>query len=250
MSYFDPYILAKMRKMSYFDPYFSSKLGKMYSFDPLFDPCSVSSRGAVRSIPIRTPPPGPYTKRYIAIMSVQHQVLCDFKNYTVLFLSAHILILLGFYPAPEWVLPRHDGDYPSPISVEVDASAPVCTHTFAAVRFLWLSVIRDSLDAVLSTDAASTNMASARLVQGVRQVKPILSLDRTEARRRVLNLYKAWYRQIPYISEFCFHQWSSVVILTRNEIADNLAVPTRFLSSRLTVDNDSCSGVGDRLNEL
>ena len=33
---FDPYILAKMRKMSYFDPYFSSKLGKMYSFDPLF----------------------------------------------------------------------------------------------------------------------------------------------------------------------------------------------------------------------
>ena len=31
---FDPYILAKMRKMSYFDPYFSSKLGKMYSFDP------------------------------------------------------------------------------------------------------------------------------------------------------------------------------------------------------------------------
>ena len=36
MSYFDPYILAKIRKMSYFDPYFSSKLGKMYSFDPPF----------------------------------------------------------------------------------------------------------------------------------------------------------------------------------------------------------------------
>ena len=34
--YFNPYILAKMRKMSYFDHYFSSKLGKMYSFDPLF----------------------------------------------------------------------------------------------------------------------------------------------------------------------------------------------------------------------
>ena len=31
---FDPYILAKMRKMSYFDPYFSSKFGKMHSFDP------------------------------------------------------------------------------------------------------------------------------------------------------------------------------------------------------------------------
>ena len=60
--YFDPYILAKMRKMSYFDPYFSSKLGKMYSFDPLFYPCSVSSRRAVRSIPIRnlTEHPSPH----------------------------------------------------------------------------------------------------------------------------------------------------------------------------------------------
>ncbi|CAL1528667.1 unnamed protein product [Lymnaea stagnalis] len=42
-------------------------------------------------------------------------------------------------------------------------------------------------------------MATNRLVQqGVKQVKPLLSVDRTEARRRVLNLYKAWYRQIPY----------------------------------------------------
>ena len=47
--------------MSYIDPYFSSKLDKMYSFDPFFDPCSVSSRRAVRSIPIQNlteyPPP-------------------------------------------------------------------------------------------------------------------------------------------------------------------------------------------------
>ena len=63
---FDPYILAKMRKMLYFDPYFSSKLSKMYSFDPpFFYPCSVSSRRPVRSIPTRylteyppTPHPG------------------------------------------------------------------------------------------------------------------------------------------------------------------------------------------------
>ncbi|XP_050304832.1 NADH dehydrogenase [ubiquinone] 1 alpha subcomplex subunit 6-like [Anthonomus grandis grandis] len=33
----------------------------------------------------------------------------------------------------------------------------------------------------------------------VKQVKPILSLDKEEARKRVLTLYKAWYRQIPYI---------------------------------------------------
>lgn len=29
--------------------------------------------------------------------------------------------------------------------------------------------------------------------------KPIFSLNQLEARRRVLNLYRAWYRQIPWI---------------------------------------------------
>ncbi|XP_064116207.1 NADH dehydrogenase [ubiquinone] 1 alpha subcomplex subunit 6 [Macrobrachium rosenbergii] len=43
-------------------------------------------------------------------------------------------------------------------------------------------------------------MASSRVARTVaRQVKPLLSVDQGEARRRVLNLYKAWYRQIPYI---------------------------------------------------
>ncbi|KAG4073923.1 hypothetical protein HA402_014128 [Bradysia odoriphaga] len=35
--------------------------------------------------------------------------------------------------------------------------------------------------------------------RSLQQVRPILSVDQNEARRRVLNLYKAWYRQIPYI---------------------------------------------------
>lgn len=35
----------------------------------------------------------------------------------------------------------------------------------------------------------------------VRQVRPILSLNKDEARRKVINLYKAWYRQVPYISK-------------------------------------------------
>ncbi|CAG0901206.1 unnamed protein product [Cyprideis torosa] len=39
-----------------------------------------------------------------------------------------------------------------------------------------------------------------RVVQSAtREVKPLLSIDRTEARQRVIALYKAWYRQIPYI---------------------------------------------------
>lgn len=44
-------------------------------------------------------------------------------------------------------------------------------------------------------------MASKVVRSTVRQVKPILSVDQGEARKRVLNLYKAWYRQIPYIGK-------------------------------------------------
>ncbi|KAH8400672.1 hypothetical protein KR009_000288 [Drosophila setifemur] len=47
--------------------------------------------------------------------------------------------------------------------------------------------------------------AAKRVLQ---QVRPILSVDREEARKRALNLYKAWYRQIPYIGEWsplCHH---------------------------------------------
>lgn len=43
-------------------------------------------------------------------------------------------------------------------------------------------------------------MSAKRVVSQLgRQVKPILSVDREDARKRVLNLYKAWFRQIPYI---------------------------------------------------
>ncbi|XP_055703487.1 NADH dehydrogenase [ubiquinone] 1 alpha subcomplex subunit 6 [Phlebotomus papatasi] len=44
-------------------------------------------------------------------------------------------------------------------------------------------------------------MAASReaVVRTLKQVRPILSVDKSEARRRVFNLYRAWYRQIPYI---------------------------------------------------
>ncbi|KAB0794558.1 hypothetical protein PPYR_11397 [Photinus pyralis] len=38
---------------------------------------------------------------------------------------------------------------------------------------------------------------AARLIP--RKVKPILSVDNEEARKRAINLYKAWCKQIPYI---------------------------------------------------
>lgn len=42
-------------------------------------------------------------------------------------------------------------------------------------------------------------MSSETTRRFVKQIKPILSIDRLEARRRVLQLYRAWYRQLPYI---------------------------------------------------
>ncbi|CAG9865145.1 unnamed protein product [Phyllotreta striolata] len=42
-------------------------------------------------------------------------------------------------------------------------------------------------------------MTSQAVRKTLKEVKPILSLNRDEARRRVLNLYKTWYRQLPYI---------------------------------------------------
>lgn len=46
-------------------------------------------------------------------------------------------------------------------------------------------------------------MAASReaVVRALKQVRPILSVDKSEARRRVFNLYRAWYRQIPYIGK-------------------------------------------------
>ena len=44
---------------------------------------------------------------------------------------------------------------------------------------------------------------SSNMVQGLRpllkNLKPVLSTNGSEARKRVLNLYKLWYRQVPYV---------------------------------------------------
>lgn len=58
-------------------------------------------------------------------------------------------------------------------------------------------------------------MASREAVRrAVQNVRPILSVDREEARKRVLNLYKAWYRQIPYIGKLLGEFWSGVLCHT------------------------------------
>jgi len=50
----------------------------------------------------------------------------------------------------------------------------------------------------------------SRIRQGARIVKPVLSLDSTEARRRVYNLYKLCYRHIPYISKCMISKTSAL----------------------------------------
>ncbi|XP_034832360.1 NADH dehydrogenase [ubiquinone] 1 alpha subcomplex subunit 6-like [Maniola hyperantus] len=43
-------------------------------------------------------------------------------------------------------------------------------------------------------------MSARQAIQvGTKTVRPVLSLTQADARSRVLSLYKAWYRQIPYI---------------------------------------------------
>lgn len=42
---------------------------------------------------------------------------------------------------------------------------------------------------------------------GLKQVKPILSLTHIEAHRKVITLYKTWYRQIPFISKYSNHYY-------------------------------------------
>merc|ERR1712029_979128 len=51
------------------------------------------------------------------------------------------------------------------------------------------------------TDPVRNKMSSAKSVNIVRQVKPLLSVSKNEARLRTLALYKAWQRQVPFICE-------------------------------------------------
>lgn len=49
------------------------------------------------------------------------------------------------------------------------------------------------------------------VTSGLKQVKPILSLTHIEAHRKVITLYKTWYRQIPFISKYSNHYYFKVI---------------------------------------
>ncbi|CAH8571490.1 unnamed protein product [Schistosoma rodhaini] len=42
-------------------------------------------------------------------------------------------------------------------------------------------------------------------MSGVKAARPILSRNHAEARRRVISLYRAWYRQLPFIPKEYSH---------------------------------------------
>lgn len=61
-------------------------------------------------------------------------------------------------------------------------------------------------------------MAGREVVKrAVQQVRPVLSVNKDEAKRRVLSLYKAWYRQAPYIGQLLIIQSlrSTLIIITK-----------------------------------
>ena len=61
--------------------------------------------------------------------------------------------------------------------------------------FIPLIQFRDQTPDQMTTKAAAVT----------RQVRPLLSMDSLDARVRVLSLYKAWYRHIPFmVKDFHF----------------------------------------------
>ena len=49
---------------------------------------------------------------------------------------------------------------------------------------------------------ASGATQAARVAAVSKTIKPIMSQNSAEARRRVIHLYKAWYREVPHAGEF------------------------------------------------
>ena len=131
MSYFDPYILAKIRKMSYFDPYFSSKLGKMYSFDPPFWPFwrfeSTGGEEHPYLKPDRVPPPGILSEIALDWMSISQR-----QDWFRLWLGV----------GQVW-LPQDNATFSRSLSNKFTASPYVCFNGF---RRLLMTGIRENVE--------------------------------------------------------------------------------------------------------
>ncbi|KAL7064172.1 hypothetical protein AAHC03_04388 [Spirometra sp. Aus1] len=62
---------------------------------------------------------------------------------------------------------------------------------------------------------------SASASAGLKLARPILSKTPEEAKRRVMNLYRAWYRQLPYIvKEYGYTAVSATVPQLRQKLRE------------------------------
>jgi hypothetical protein len=71
-----------------------------------------------------------------------------------------------------------------------------------------------------------------RLSQTLKQVRPVLSTDHAEAKRRVLNLYKIWLRQIPYIRvDYIKNNWTETQLRDMIKVKSNRNVHRVWIES-------------------
>merc|ERR1712179_821598 len=96
-------------------------------------------------------------------------------------------------------------------------------------------------------------MASAKNVNIVRQVKPLLSVSRNEARLRTLALYKAWQRQVPFICEE--YDIPPTQKMVRDKVKEKFLVnanakDTRVIDMLVVKDNKICKKLWKNGNRL
>lgn len=80
--------------------------------------------------------------------------------------------------------------------------------------------LRHTLVCFYIADHRNSTMAGREVARKTLQkVRPILSVDNDEARRRVLSLYKAWYRQVPYLGEYLLRAGGSALIIHHSQLS-------------------------------
>jgi len=124
-----------------------------------------------------------------------HHTLEDTRRVTVKYNSVHVVV----YSYSPSTFPPSITKISHLMAPQIPELTPIETSAVSIVNYL-LS-LRDSTWVMISYSRCNVMALPTRIREGTKIVKPVLSLDRTEARRRVYNLYKLCYRHIPYISK-------------------------------------------------
>ena len=80
-------------------------------------------------------------------------------------------------------------------------------------------ILEDLGNARIISSRKEGKMSTAyKVVGGLKQVKPIMSVNKAESKARVLKLYKAWYKQIPHMGRHVYHKSRTCRLVTSEEI--------------------------------